>query len=104
MPEKLDASKPSVVLCAGGAYFAVCTMVESLPTARHFLEKGYQVFLLTYRVGEPGVTPRSIDDLARAIKYLCDHATLYQASVLQILVTVNTAYQSHLHFYQYIHL
>lgn len=74
MPEKLDASKPSVVLCAGGAYFAVCTMVESLPTARHFLEKGYQVFLLTYRVGEPCVTPRSIDDLARAIKYLCDHA------------------------------
>ena len=64
---------PYILLSAGGGYNAVCTMVESLPTARHFSEAGFQVFLLTYRVGKPGIAPKALDDLASSIKYIRDH-------------------------------
>ncbi len=74
IPEgELDRSKPAIVLSAGGAYNSVCTMVEAMPAARHFTEAGYQVFMLTYRVGCDMATPKAIDDLARAVKYLIDN-------------------------------
>jgi len=74
MPEKLAAEKPTILLCAGGGYFCVCTMVEALPTARHFVEQGYQVFVLTYRVAEPAVAPLALDDLGRAVRYLNENS------------------------------
>lgn len=73
--EEKDGKKvPYILLAAGGAYNSVCTMVEALPTARHMVEMGYQVFLFTYRVGYQGVTPHALDDLAAAIAYIGRHA------------------------------
>ncbi|SFG34993.1 alpha/beta hydrolase fold [Lachnospiraceae bacterium C7] len=74
MPKTIDENKPYVVLCAGGAYQTIATMVESLPTARHFLDAGYQVFLMTYRVGSIGVAPKALDDVGAAIQWLEAHA------------------------------
>ena len=74
LPERLDPDKDTIILAAGGAYGSVCTMVEALPTARHFVEAGYQVFLFTYRVGVKGAALLALDDMARAVKYLCDNA------------------------------
>ena len=71
-PEKEDPEKPVIVLCAGGAYMSVCTMVEALPTARHFVEKGYEVFMFTYRIAAFSAE-KALDDLAAGIRYLCDH-------------------------------
>ena len=73
-PAEADPDKPIVVLCAGGGYQAVCTMVEALPTARHMVEAGYTVFMLTYRVAVPQAAIAALDDLAAAIRWLGAHA------------------------------
>lgn len=42
--------RPYIILCAGGAYSMVCSMVQSYPVAARFNELGYTAFALTYRV------------------------------------------------------
>ena len=49
-PEKVHPEKPVIVLASGGGYNSVCNIAESFPTASHFVEKGYSVFALSYRV------------------------------------------------------
>ena len=73
-PKKPDPGKPVIVLCAGGAYQGVCTMVEALPTARHMVEAGYAVFMMTYRVSLPQAAILALDDLAAAIRWLGERA------------------------------
>ncbi len=67
-------NRPYVILAAGGAYRWVSTIIESLPTAVHFLNKGYTVFLLTYRVSADKAALKALDDLAAAIKYISRYA------------------------------
>ena len=74
VPETIDPSLPYIVFCAGGAYMSVCTMVEALPSARHFVEAGYQVFFLTYRTMEPGAAVMALNDLETALKFIIAHA------------------------------
>ena len=73
-PAEAKAGVPVIVLCARGAYESVCTMVEALPTARHFLALGYNVFLFTYRVGVQEAAIKALDDLAAGIRYLDEHS------------------------------
>lgn len=73
-PERADEKKPFVVLCAGGAYQFVCTMVESAPVGAALNDLGYKVFLVNYRVGGTGVIYKAVDDLAANIRYICSHA------------------------------
>ena len=73
-PERPDPSMPAVVLCAGGGYKAVCTLAESLPTARHMLGAGCTVYVLTYRVSVPRAALAALDDLARAVGWLEERA------------------------------
>ncbi len=65
---------PYIVVCAGGGYEAVCSHAEGFPTAARFVELGYNVFVLNYRVGGKGVMPKPIDDLARAISFIEENA------------------------------
>lgn len=65
---------PIVILCAGGGYTSVCTMVEALPTARHMLELGYETFLFTYRVRTNEAALKALDDLAAGIRYLNENS------------------------------
>lgn len=67
------------ILLAGGAYGAVCTMVESLPAAAKLNELGYSCFCLNYRTAVPesfarGLMPQPLDDLAAAWRYIRGHA------------------------------
>ena len=62
--------KPFLVICAGGGYMSVCTAVEGFPVAARFNDMGYDVFLLTYRVGGKMALPIPLDDLAAALKYI----------------------------------
>ena len=66
-----------VILMAGGAYGAVCTMVESLPVAAKLNELGYDCFCLNYRTAVPesfvkGLLPDPVDDLAAALRYITE--------------------------------
>lgn len=73
-PEQADESKPYVVLCAGGAYQFVCTMIESAAVGAVLNKLGYKVFLVNYRVGGIGVMPKPVEDLAAVLRYIRSHA------------------------------
>ena len=73
-PEKPAPDKPVIVLCSGGGYQAVCNLAEAFPTARHMLETGCTVFIVTYRVAVPQAALAALDDLAAAVSWLCGHA------------------------------
>lgn len=74
VPEKIDESKPYILLCSGGAYICVCHHVEALPTAEHFVDAGYQIFALTYRVrAEEGSLPAALNDIDEAIRFITKH-------------------------------
>ncbi|MBR5009481.1 MAG: alpha/beta hydrolase [Clostridia bacterium] len=65
--------RPFMIIAGGGAYKCVSTMVESLPTAVHMVEKGYTVFLLIYRVNTDRAALKALDDLAAAVGYALRH-------------------------------
>ncbi len=74
LTENPDVRKPFIILAAGGAYNTVCTLVEPLPTAVHFVQAGYSVFLLTYRVATAMAAPKALEDLSAAVAYVRKHA------------------------------
>lgn len=77
LPAKKKQHDTFVILLAGGAYGAVCTMVESLPVAAKLNELGYDCFCLNYRTAVPesfvnGLLPEPMDDLAAALQYITE--------------------------------
>ena len=73
-PENPSPQKKAALLVSGGGYQAISTMVDGLPCVRHFSERGYQVFLLTYRIGDNKVLPRSLEDMATAIRFMTENS------------------------------
>lgn len=67
--ERAD-NKPYILLCAGGAYTMVSSMLEAFPVAAEFNKLGYDCFVLTYRVGGKALLPKPIDDLAAAVSFI----------------------------------
>lgn len=67
-------SRYYVILAAGGAYGAVCSLAESFPVAAKLNELGITVFCLNYRVGGPKLFPKPMDDLAAAYGFLAENA------------------------------
>ncbi|MBQ9153778.1 MAG: alpha/beta hydrolase [Solobacterium sp.] len=70
----LEKKSPFVVVCAGGGYASVCSMVEAFPVIQKLNEAGYAAFSLQYRCGKDAKAPAPMDDLAAAIRYILDHA------------------------------
>ncbi|MBQ6240657.1 MAG: alpha/beta hydrolase [Firmicutes bacterium] len=68
------AKKPFALLCAGGGYGSVCSVIEGFSTAQELNALGYPVFLLNYRVGYANLLPDPFDDLAAAIRYILANA------------------------------
>ena len=66
--------KPFILLCPGGGYNAVCSVIEGFSTAQELNALGYPVFLLNYRVGYEHLMPAPFDDLAAGLKYIFAHA------------------------------
>ena len=82
LPAKEKIHNTFVILLAGGAYGAVCTMVESLPVAAKLNELGYDCFCLNYRTAVresfvKGLLPEPLDDLAAAIRYIEERSTYF---------------------------
>lgn len=70
----LEVNRPWIILAAGGGYFGVCSLVESIPTAAHLNTLGYDVFCLNYRCGTWKLWPKPLEDLAAAVRYIRLHA------------------------------
>lgn len=70
----VEKKAPFVILCAGGAYMGVASMIEAYPTCIHLNNMGYHAFTLNYRCGENAKAPNPLDDLAEAVKYILTHA------------------------------
>lgn len=65
---------PFAVICPGGAYAAVCNFIEGRPFAEALNRKGYNAFVLYYRVREEARYPNPQDDLKRAVNEIMEHA------------------------------
>ena len=79
-PEKRDtglfffrggANAPFAVICAGGGFYYVGSIHESLPYALELSRMGYNGFALVYRTR---TADAACEDLARAIRFIFDHA------------------------------
>ena len=64
-----------IVLASGGGYNSVCNLAESFPTASHFVEKGYSVFALSYRVSCERTMIMALEDLKKAVRWLFQNDT-----------------------------
>lgn len=79
-PEKRDtglfffrggANAPFAVICAGGGFYYVGSIHKSLPHALELSRMGYNGFALVYRTR---TADAACEDLARAIRFIFDHA------------------------------
>lgn len=62
---------PFAVICAGGGFYYVGTIHESLPHALELSRQGYNAFALIYR---PRTAEAACEDLARALGFIFYHA------------------------------
>ena len=82
MPAEKKKSDYFVLLLAGGAYGAVCTMVEALPVAAALNSRGISCFCLNYRTAvqedfASGLFPKPVEDVASACRYIEENAALF---------------------------
>lgn len=82
-----EEGKPFAVVCAGGGYTCVCSVVEGFPVAARLNELGYNVFVLNYRVGNDKVFPKPMDDLAAAISLIIKNAEKYKVDKEHYIVS-----------------
>lgn len=69
--------KGAVVLLAGGAFQFRGNYGDTLPTAAHLRKRGYQTFIVDYRL-TPYTMQEGAIDVARAVRFIRKHASLYQ--------------------------
>ncbi len=65
-----DSAAPTVFICPGGGYSKVCDGYEGVKVAEYLNSKGYNAFVLVYRIGLNADAPNPQDDLAALIKYV----------------------------------
>ncbi|NMB24638.1 MAG: alpha/beta hydrolase, partial [Firmicutes bacterium] len=66
-----DPGAPFAVICAGGGFAYVGSLHEGFPYALEISEKGYNAFVLKYRIGSGRA---ATEDLAAAISYIYENA------------------------------
>lgn len=68
-------ARDAILVIPGGAYREVCTDREGEPIALAFVAKGFNAFVLGYRVGNPDDNfPKQLFDAAEAMVYIREHA------------------------------
>lgn len=68
--------KGAVVLLAGGAFQARANYTDTLPTAAHLRELGFQTFIVDYRL-RPYTQQEGALDVARAVRFIRRNADTY---------------------------
>lgn len=76
---------PAVVVCPGGAY-AMCSQREADPVALAFFARGYQVFILTYSVGEQAKEFLPLRELSETFRLIREQAGEYRVDPDRIAV------------------
>lgn len=67
----IDAgNRPFILLVPGGGFVNVWNLTEGWPVASIFNELGYNVFILTYRVGVKASALKAMEDIARAMEII----------------------------------
>jgi hypothetical protein len=69
---------PIAIVCPGGGFAYVGSLHEGFPHAVELSKKGYNAFVLKYRVGSEF---QATEDLAAAISYIFKKAEMFQISV-----------------------
>ncbi len=69
-------AKGAVVLLAGGAFQIRANYTDTLPTAAHLRELGYQTFIVDYRL-RPYTQQEGALDVARAVRFIRQNADTY---------------------------
>ncbi len=71
----LGENKDAMLVIPGGGYNDVCTEREGEPVALEFVSRGYNAFVLNYRVARKGdVFPKQLLDAASAMVYIRNNA------------------------------
>jgi len=70
--KKTDSKKVAVII-PGGGYSDVCSYSEGWPVAQEMWARGYNCFVLYYRVFPDAVMPKPIEDVARLVKYIIEN-------------------------------
>lgn len=80
---KNSSSKKIAVIIPGGGYSDVCSYSEGFPIAQEMWKRGYNCFVLYYRVFPRAYMPNPIEDVARAMKYIIEnYSELYISDYL----------------------
>lgn len=79
---------PFAIVCPGGGYSYVGSVQEGFPHAIELSKKGYNAFVLQYRVGGE---QRACEDLATAIPYIFENADMLGVSKMDYSVWGSSA-------------
>lgn len=91
LPAEDGKKEGFIILLAGGAYGAVCTLPEALPAAAELNEQGYSCFCLNYRTAsqesfEKGLMPKPLEDVAAALCFVRDKKDMFGVNPEQYLL------------------
>ncbi len=75
--------RPAVIVVPGGGYSHVSKR-EGFPIATEFLAKGFQVFVLTYTVGEGARYPDQLLQLASAVDFVKKNAEDFRVNANEV--------------------
>jgi acetyl esterase/lipase len=70
-----------ILICAGGGYASVASIVEGFPVAKRINELGYTAFVLKYRTGKHTLAPNPMDDIAQAVRFIRENAERFNIDI-----------------------
>ena len=68
--DEAAGNRPFILLVPGGGFVNVWNLTEGWPVASIYNELGYNVFVLTYRVGVTASALKAMEDIARALEII----------------------------------
>lgn len=69
-PFIVNSASPAVLVCPGGGYNIVASVIEGFPVALALNKAGYNAYVINYRHGTSARFPAPMEDVARAIQYI----------------------------------
>lgn len=79
-------SAPLIFILPGGGYGDVCSFVEGFTTAVRFNSLGFNAVIGQYHVGKAAKAPAPLQDVARILSFVQEHAAEWQMNVEQYAV------------------
>src|SRR5437879_953184 len=85
--EAAPGLRPGVIMFHGGGW--IRSTKETMMTAfcKPFLEQGFVVANVEYRVATAAVAPAAVDDALKAAQWFYDHAAQYHVDTRRVVVT-----------------